>query len=103
MVQSSRAGMGKSLVVKNLADQVIALPNNKKLRQGLVSSLSPTIPVHGISVDSDRVTRTLLSHAVERDVPVSRIFHLDMSQSVSVYISQYDSNFFGFVYKHSSK
>ena len=75
--------MGKSLAVKHLVNQVIALPNNKKLRKGLVSSLSPTIPVHGISVDSDRVTCTLLSHAVERDVPVSRIFHLDMSQSVS--------------------
>ena len=83
VVQSSRAGMGKSLIVKHLADEVTKLPNNKKLREGLVSSLSPTIPVHGISVDSDRVTRTLLSHAVERDVPVSRIFHLDMSQSVS--------------------
>ena len=83
VVQSSRAGMGKSLLVKHLADQVTTLSNNKKLRKGLVSSLSPTIPVHGVSVDSDRVTRTLLSHAVERHVPVSRIFHLDMSQSVS--------------------
>ncbi len=84
MVQSSRAGMGKSLIVRRLADQLNNLPNNKKLRDGLVSSLCPTIPVHGISVDSDRVTRTLLSHDVKRDVPVSRIFHLDMSQSVGL-------------------
>ena len=83
VVQSSRAGMGKSLIVKHLVDQVINLPDNKKFCKGLLSSLNPIIPVHGISVDSDRVTRTLLSHAVERDVPVSRIFHLDMSQSVS--------------------
>jgi hypothetical protein len=75
--------MGKSLIVKHLAEQVTNLSNNKKLREDLVPSLSPTIPVHGISVDSDRVTSTLLSHAVKRDVPVSRIFHLDMSQSVS--------------------
>ena len=75
--------MGKGLIVKHLTEQVSTLSNNKKLRKGLVSSLSPTIPVHGVSVDSDRVTRTLLSHAVERDVPVSRIFHLDISQSVS--------------------
>ena len=74
--------MGKSLIVKHLADEVTKLPNNRKLREGLVSSLSPTIPVHGISVDSDRVTCTLLSHAVQKDVPVSRIFHLDMSHSV---------------------
>ena len=83
VVQSSRAGMGKSLVVKHLAEQLTNLPNNKKLRKDLVLSLCPTIPVHGISVDSDCVTRTLRSHAVKRDIPVSRIFHLDMSQSVS--------------------
>jgi hypothetical protein len=75
--------MGKSLIVKHLAEQVTNLTNNKKLREDLVPSLSPTIPVHGISVDCDRVTRSLLSHAVKKDVPVSRIFHLDMSQSVS--------------------
>jgi hypothetical protein len=75
--------MGKSLVVNHLAEQLTNLPNNKKLRKDLVSSLCPTIPVHGISVDGDRVTRTLLSHAVKRDIPVSKIFHLDMSQSVS--------------------
>jgi hypothetical protein len=83
VIQSSRAGMGKSLIVKHLAEKLTSLPNNKKLRKGLVSSLCSTIPVHGISVDGDRVTRTLLSHAVKRDIPVSRIFHLDMSQSVS--------------------
>ncbi len=75
--------MGKSLIVKHLAEQLTNLPNNKKIRDGLVSSLCPTTPVHGISVDSDRVTRALLSHAVKKDIPVSRIFHLDMSQSVS--------------------
>ena len=75
--------MGKSLKIRQLIDQVTSRPTDKKLREGLVSSLSPTIPVHGISVDSDRITRTLFSHAVERDILVSRIFHLDISQSVS--------------------
>jgi hypothetical protein len=75
--------MGKSLIAKHLAEQLTNLPNNKKLRKGLMPSLCPTIPVHGIYVDDDRVTSTLLSHAVKRDIPVSRIFHLDMSQSVS--------------------
>ena len=84
--------MGKSLIVKQLADQLTNLPNNKKLRKGLVSSLSPTIPVHGISVNGDRVTRHLLSHAVKKDVPVSRIFHLDMSCSVGSF-HQNDSHF----------
>ena len=82
VVQSSRAGMGKSLIVKHQAEQLKNLPSNKKLRKDLIPSLCPTVPVHGISVDSDHVTKTLLSHAVKRDIPVSRIFHLDMSQSV---------------------
>ena len=76
--------MGKSLIVKHLAKQLNELSNNKKLRQGLVTSLCRTIPVHGISVDGDHVTRALLSHAIKPDIPVSRIFHLDMSQSVSI-------------------
>ena len=76
--------MGKSLVVKHLAEQLANLPNNKKLCKGLVNDFCSTIPVHGISVDSDRVTRTLLTHACKGDIPVSRIFHLDMSQSVSI-------------------
>ena len=84
VVHSSRAGMGKSLVVKHLAEQLTKLPNNKKLRNGLVDEFCCTIPVHGISVDSDHVTRILLSHACEGDIPASRIFHLDMSQSVSI-------------------
>ena len=74
VVQSSRAGMGKSLVVKHLVEKLTNLPNNKKLRKGLVDEFCSTIPVHGISVDSDRVTRTLLSHACKADIPVSRIF-----------------------------
>ena len=74
--------MGKSLIVKHQAEQLNNLPSNKKLRKDLIPSLCPTVPVHGISVDSDHVTKTLLSHAVKRDIPVSRIFHLDMSQSV---------------------
>ena len=74
--------MGKSLIVKHQAEQLKNLPSNKKLRKDLIPSLCPTVPVHGISVDSDHVTKTLLSHAVKRDIPVSRIFHLDMSQSV---------------------
>jgi hypothetical protein len=65
VIQSSRAGMGKSLMVNRLAEKL--------------NRLYSTIPLHGIYVDGDRVTRTLLS----RDIPVSRIFNLGMSQSVS--------------------
>ena len=83
VIQSSRAGMGKSLIINHLAEKLNRLPNNKKIRKGLVSSLYCTIPVHGISVDGDRVTRTFIYKAIRRAIPASRIFHLDMSQSVS--------------------
>ena len=83
MVQSSRAGVGKSLIVKHLDEQLKYLSNNRKLLQSLRNSLCVSVPVHGISVDGDRVTRALLTHAVNPDIPVSRIFHLDISQSVS--------------------
>ena len=76
--------MGKSLFVKRLAEHLNNLPNNKKLRENLVPSLCATIPVHGLFVDGEYVTRKLLSHDVKSDVPVSRIFHLDISQSVSI-------------------
>ena len=82
VVHSSRAGVGKSLVVQKLAEQLTGLTNNKKLRPHLVHSLCPTIPLHGISVNRNQVIRSLIAHAVKRDIPVSRIFHLDISQSV---------------------
>ena len=84
VVHSSRAGVGKSLVVKRLARKLENLPNNKKLRRGLVSSFFISIPVHGLSVDCDEVTRALSVHAVKPDIPVSRLFHVDISQAVSI-------------------
>ena len=85
--------MGKSLVVKRLANQLSNLPNNKNLPDGSVSSLCPTIPVHGIYVDSDLITRTLLSQDIKKDVHASRIFHLDISQSVSTASTHCVSNY----------
>ena len=84
VVQSSRAGVGKSLIVKRLAEKLENLQNNKRLRPGLVSSLCQTIPVHGLSADSNILTRALSAHAVNADIPVSRIFHIDISQTVCI-------------------
>ena len=81
--------MGKSLIVKHQAEQLNNLPTNRKLRKGLIPTLCPTVPVHGISVDSDHVTQTFLSHAVKRNIPVSRIFHLDFSQSVITLLANF--------------
>ena len=85
MIQSSRAGVGKSLIVKRLTKQLEELPNNKLVRPGLVSSFFQTVPVHGVSADSDKVSRALSVHALKPDIPVSRIFHLDISQSVGTH------------------
>ena len=82
MVHSSRAGVGKSLVVQKLAEKLTELPNNKTFGPRLVRSLCPIIPLHGTCVNRDQIVRSLLSHAVKRDIPVSRIFHLDISKSV---------------------
>ena len=84
VLQSSRAGVGKSLMVERLTRKLEKLENNERLRRGIVPTLCPTIPVHGVSADPDQVTRTLSSHAINKDVPVSRIYHLDISQSVSL-------------------
>ena len=85
MIQSSRAGVGKSLVVTRLTKQLEELSNNKLLRPELVSSFCQTVPVHGVSADSNKVARALSIHALKPDIPVSRIFHLDISQSVGTH------------------
>ncbi|XP_046860852.1 E3 ubiquitin-protein ligase rnf213-alpha-like [Xenia sp. Carnegie-2017] len=83
-IQSSRAGMGKSLIVKRLTKQLETMSSTKKKNsRNFQSSLCCTVPVHGVCVDGNAITRHLLSHAPKRDAPVSRIFHIDISQSVS--------------------
>ena len=81
LIKSSRAGMGKSLIVKRLTKQLETISNTKK--KNLQSTLCCTIPVHGVCVDSNAITRHLLSHTLKRGDTLSRIFHLDVSQSVS--------------------
>ncbi|XP_046861644.1 E3 ubiquitin-protein ligase rnf213-alpha-like [Xenia sp. Carnegie-2017] len=83
-IKSSRAGMGKSLIVKRLTKQLESHLNNKRKHSGNTKSpLCCTIPVHGVCVNENEITRNFFSHMSEGDAPVSRIFHLDISQSVS--------------------
>ncbi|XP_046860850.1 E3 ubiquitin-protein ligase rnf213-alpha-like [Xenia sp. Carnegie-2017] len=81
LIKSSRAGMGKSLIVKRLTKRLETISNTKK--KNFQSTLCCTIPVHGVCVDSNAITRHLLSHTLKRGDSLSRIFHLDVSQSVS--------------------
>ncbi|XP_046861659.1 E3 ubiquitin-protein ligase RNF213-like [Xenia sp. Carnegie-2017] len=83
-IKSSRAGMGKSLIVKRLTKQLESILNNEREHSGNIKSpLCCTIPVHGVCVNENEITRNFFSHMSEGDAPVSRIFHLDISQSVS--------------------
>ena len=41
-----------------------------------------TVPIHGKTVDQSAVVEALIPHALLPNVPLSRIFHLDISPSV---------------------
>ena len=41
-----------------------------------------TVPLHGNFIDSSMLVGALLPHAVKVNVPLFRIFHLDVSPSV---------------------
>ena len=79
--------MGKSLFVRRLTDQLPNLVNNDLVltnlrRQDANAFLHVTVPLHGNSTDSSMLVDALLPHAERADVPLSRVFHLDVSPSV---------------------
>ena len=79
--------MGKTLFVRRLTDQLPNLINNDMVltnlrRQDSKIALNVTVPLHGNSTDSSMLVDSLLPHAVKANVPLSRVFHLDVSPSV---------------------
>ena len=87
VVSSHRGGLGKTLFVHRLREQLPNLVNNDMVmtnlrRQGSKTFLHVTVPLHGNSTDSSMLVDALLPHAVKANVPLSRIFHLDVSPSV---------------------
>ena len=79
--------MGKTLFVRRLTEQLPNLANNDMVmtnlrREDSNTSLDVTVPLHGNSTDSSMLVEALLPHAVKVNVPLSRIFHLDVSPSV---------------------
>ena len=79
--------MGKTLFVRRLTEQLPNLVNNDMVmtnlrRQDSNTFLHVTVPLHGNSTDSSTLVGALLPHAVKVNVPLSRIFHLDVSPSV---------------------
>ena len=87
VVSSQRGGLGKTLFVRRLTEQLPNLVNNDMVmtnlrRKDSKTFLHVTVPLHGNSTDSSMLVDALLPHAVKANVPLSRIFHLDVSPSV---------------------
>ena len=86
---SDHPGVGKSLVVQRLAEQVAYLPNNLLITETMKKQdeepppLCVTIPFHDKHARVADVVGFFLPHALHSDVALSRIFHLDRSSSVS--------------------
>ncbi|CAH3163087.1 unnamed protein product, partial [Porites evermanni] len=88
LVTSTDSGVGKSLVVQGLAEQVSNLPNNLLISEEMEEQnqdplpVCVTIPLHDERAGVADITDFFLPHAIHPDVPLSRIFHLDSSCKV---------------------
>ncbi|XP_068759451.1 E3 ubiquitin-protein ligase rnf213-alpha-like isoform X4 [Montipora capricornis] len=83
VVSSIRGGLGKTLFVRRLTDQLPNLVNNDMvLSHSPNTSLHVTVPLHGNSTDSSMLVNSLLPHGFKENVPLSRVFHLDVAPSV---------------------
>ncbi|KAL9988404.1 hypothetical protein ACROYT_G002842 [Oculina patagonica] len=86
-VSSRRGGLGKTLLVRRLTEQLPNLINNDMVwtnlrRHDSNICLHVTVPLHGNSTDASMLVDSLLPHAVKANVPLSRVFHLDVSPSM---------------------
>jgi len=81
VIKSHRAGVGKTLKVKRLAEKLQQLTSGKPRHQG---PLLVSIPLHVRTVDQSAVVRTLRQHILTPDEYVPRIFHIDIAHEVMV-------------------
>ena len=84
---SERAGSGKTLAVHRLHQNVRQLTNNDVVIRYLEDTdtdvqLCIAIPIYGPEVKQCSVVESFLQHMVAPDLPLSRIFHLDVHPSV---------------------
>ena len=79
MIKSHRAGVGKTLKVKRLAEQLRRTAGKSRHQGPLVIS----IPLHCRTVDQSEVLRTLLQHTLAPEEYVPRIFHIDIAHEVT--------------------
>ena len=89
VVSSERAGSGKSLVVRRLSESLLELANNCVVTSyprdmEADEPLCISVPIYGPAVDQCVVVESLLPHVILPDLPLSRIFHLDVHPSVII-------------------
>ena len=88
-MSSQRAGSGKSLVVRRLSESLLKIANNCVVTSYLRDvgedwPMCISVPIYGPSVDQCAVVESLLPHVIVPDLPLSRIFHLDVHPSVII-------------------
>lgn len=97
VLSSERAGAGKSLVVCRLSQSLPGLKNNDTVMDYLRDMeadvpLCITVPIYGPFVHQYTIAESLLPHTIVPDLPLSRVFHLDVHPSVGEFFII--SNFF---------
>ena len=89
VVSSERAGSGKSLVVRRLSESLLEIASNSLVTSYLRDMeadvpMCISVPIYGPTVDQCAVVESLLQHVIVPDLPLSRIFHLDVHPSVII-------------------
>ena len=82
MVTSDRTGMGKSLYIQRMKEQLSS--------KGFSVSSDVIIPVHGPRVTFDSIVQLLKISFGDEDTDKPIIFHLDISPNVSRYQQLFD-------------
>ena len=90
-LSSEGAGAGKSLVVYRLSQSLPGLRNNETVMNYLRDMeadepLCITVPIYGPFVHQYAIAESLLPHIIIPDLPLSRVFHLDVHPSVGEYL-----------------
>ena len=91
VLSSEGAGAGKSLLVCRLSQSLSGLKNNETVIDYLRDMeadvpLCITVPIYGPFVHQDAIAESLLPHTIIPDLPLSRVFHLDVHPSVGEYL-----------------
>jgi len=87
VVSSKRSGNGKSLVVQDFVKNLEQLESNKQMadllkERNLQVTQYVIAPLLGKKANVSDIVGFLLPYSLMSDVPVSRIFHFDVSPSV---------------------